>query len=164
MIIPSGDVGSLITGGAALAGAGVGWLASWTAGQRSRAETRDDRRRAAYAAFIRTAEELTRLLVAGDTMETPPAPDSLFGENVARLVGSVDREYVTVLLTGPEQARAAADDVRQKAWALLNWLRPQGQARSRPGNALAELGALAGEYARACERFTAFAQRMLGGD
>ncbi len=27
MIIPSGDVGSLITGAAALAGAGVGWLA-----------------------------------------------------------------------------------------------------------------------------------------
>jgi hypothetical protein len=101
--------------------------------------------------------------MAGDTMETPPAPDSSFGANVAQLVGSIDREYVTVLLAGPEQARAAANEVRKRAWELLNWLRPPDQVRGRPGNVLAELGALAGEYASACDRFTTFAQRMLDG-
>ena len=75
-------------------------------------------------AFIRAAEELTRLLVAHDTMETPPAADSTFGANVAQLVGSIDREYVTVVLAGPEQARAAVGAL-SSAWQVsivdLEW-------------------------------------------
>lgn len=163
MIVPSGDIGSLITAAAAIAGAGVGWLASWTAGRRSRAEARDDRRRGAYGAFIGAAEEILHLLTYSGTMKTAPTPDSLFGENLAQAVGSVDRAYVGVLLAGPEAAWTVADEVRQGCWALLTYLSPEpGETTPAPQNALAGFASLCTDYARACDKFTRAAQRILG--
>ncbi len=155
------EVGALITGSAAFAGVIVGGaitsLSSWTTSRRQREDARNERRRGAYAAFIGTAEELTRLLIAHDTMENPPAPDSRFGDNLARAVGAIDRAYVGVLLVGPEKGRTGADELRQKAWQVLGWAR-----RPEPGTRIEELAALAAEYATACEVFARIARDVLG--
>lgn len=159
MIIPSGDIGSLITGGAVVVGGALGWLGNMLAGRRSQAESRDDRRRAAYGSFMVVAEELTRLLDDHEIMESVPAAESTVSANAARLVGSIERAYVTVLMVGPEQAQAAADEVRHRARALRQAFSPsQG---SSPIDALADLGRRTREYANACSRFTVVAQKLL---
>jgi hypothetical protein len=159
------EVGALITGSAAFAGVVAGgsitWLTTWTTGRRQRADARNGSRHASYAAFIGAAEELTRLLIAHDTMENPPVPDSNFGENLGRAVGSVDRAYVGVLLVGPEKAQTGAAAVRQEAWRVLNWLRTQGRS-PKPGSTIEELGALAGNYAMVCEVFAGIARDVIG--
>ena len=159
--MPSGYVGNIITGSAVVVGAGLGWVATWTAGRRSRAERRSDIRREAYGTFIGAAEELTRLFSAYHTVESPPAPESTIGENVARYVGSVSRGYVAVLLAGPSQAKEPAARVRKEAWALLSSLRGYGRPRDLPADTLKELLAHIDAYIMACDTFIAFAEKTL---
>jgi hypothetical protein len=161
MGLPSADIQSIITAGAVVVGAGLGWLGNWTASRRSSADKRDERRRDAYGAFIEAAEELTRLLAIYRTVENPPAPDSTVGDNVARYVGSVSRAYVTVLLAGPRQAKEAAQEVNQRAWVLLAFLHGYGTPRNMPRDAMTELEDHLEAYISACDEFTAFAEKTV---
>jgi hypothetical protein len=114
-------------------------------------------RRAAYATFVGSAEELTKLMVAHPTMESPPAPATPIGESLGRTVGSVDRTYTAVLLAGSEEATVKANDVRQKAWRIHNWV----HARRPEVPDFGELGALTGDYATACDAFSELARSEL---
>ena len=155
-------VPALVTGGAAIVGALAGGaivgLTTWTGGRTSRKDTRDDRRRAAYAAFIGAQEELRRVLEAWETVDPQLIPDSRAGPAIAQAVGSVDRAFVAVTLAGPLKAQHSADDVRGKAWGVYNVLyRPEG-----PGQpVLPKLSDRISDYTGACEQFTQTATEVL---
>ena len=154
-------VPALITGGAVvvgvLAGGTITGLITWTTMRRSRKDTRDDRRRAAYAAFIGAQEELRRVLDAWETADPLPTADE-FGPAIAQTVNSVDRAFVAVTLAGPPKAQGRADDVRGKAWGVYNAIyRPEG-----PGQpVLPKLGERVSDYVGACDRFTQTASEVL---
>jgi gas vesicle protein len=159
----SDSVPILITGGAAivgaLAGGAIGWLSAWTAMHRSGKDSRDDRRRAAYAAFIAAQEELRRILLAWETVEPPPAAESRFGPAVAQTVSSVDRAFVAVVLAGPRKAKDHADDVRDQAWGVYNVIYlPEGPGRP----ADPKLGKRVDGYIAACDVFSRTASEVLG--
>lgn len=121
-------------------------------------DARDDRRRAAYAAFIATQEELRRVILAWKTADPPAAADSQFGPAVAQAVGSVDRAFVAVTLAGPEKAQDHADDVRGKAWGVYNVIyRPES-----PGQpVMPKFAERVGDYIDACDQFAQTASEVL---
>jgi gas vesicle protein len=159
----SDTVPVLITGGAAIAGAlaggAIGGFSTWAGIHRSGKDSRDDRRRAAYAAFIAAQEELRRILLAWRTAEPSPAPDARFGPAIAQAVGSVDRAFVAVVLAGPRKAKDHADDVRDQAWGVYNVIyRPEGTGQS----ADPKLGKRVEKYIDACDAFSRTASEVLG--
>jgi hypothetical protein len=154
-------VPALITGGAVVVGVLVGGtvtaVTTWTTIRRSRKDTRDDRRRAAYAAFIGAQEELRRVLDAWETADPLPTADE-FAPAIAQTVNSVDRAFVAVTLAGPPKAQGRADEVRGKAWGVYNAIyRPEGLGQP----VLPKLGERVSDYIDACDRFTQTASEVL---
>jgi len=155
-------VPALITGGAvlvgALAGGTISGLSTWASSRQSRKDARDDRRRTAYAAFIGAQEELRRVVLAWQTADLPPAPDSTFGRAIAKAVGSVDRAFVAVTLAGPQKAQDDADDVRGKAWGVYNVIYgPEGSGQP----VLPKVDERIGDYVGTCEQFSRTASEVL---
>lgn len=143
MSMLASDIPSIITGTAALAGALAGGGITWLFRLHDSKQAKADRRRGVYASFLVAANELTRLLIAHQTVKNVPAADSAFGENMALAVGVIDRAYVAVVLDSSETVRGKAEEVRGKAWDIYNLVYGH---RPPVGDALEELRAVAAEF------------------
>jgi len=111
-----------IGAGGVIVGAAVGAFASWiTAVMISRhaaREARDDRRRAAYSAFLGALDEILALYLRpgdfGQQLDTDPA----LAQSVRQALSSIAHTSVAVLLAGSPKARNAVQGIDHARWEI----------------------------------------------
>jgi hypothetical protein len=112
-----------IGAGGVIVGAAVGAFASWiTAVVTSRhaaTEARDDRRRAAYSAFLGALDEILALYLGpgdfGERLDTDPT----LARDVRQALSSIAHTTVAVLLSGSPEAREAVQDIDHARWGVF---------------------------------------------
>ena len=95
----------IITGAAAILGAAVGSVSTQIGARFEGKQARGNRRRGVHQDFIAATQQLTRPLLASETMKARPPPASTLGANIAAAVGAIDRARTAVVLDSSDRAK-----------------------------------------------------------
>jgi hypothetical protein len=114
-----------IGAGGVIVGAAVGAFASWitaaVTSQHAAVEARDDRRRAAYSAFLGALDEILALYFrypGPDHFLQQLDTDPELAQSVRQALSSIAHASVAVLLAGSPEARNAVQGIDQARWGF----------------------------------------------
>jgi hypothetical protein len=144
-----------IGAGGVIIGAAVGAIASWiTAAVTSRhaaMNARDDRRRAAYLAFLGALDEILALFLTAGNFEQELDANPAFADSVRQASSSIASTSVAVLLAGSQRARNVVKGIENARWGVLGALidptrrENLGQFMQQFANVQAEIANIADE-------------------
>ena len=108
--------------GAVLGAVAGGWSVYW-ASRIATGQTRDERRRQAYATFIIATDKLHRLWPDPAPRATAQAV-KLLGPPTGQAYDAIQQANVSVMLAGPQKAENAANTARKAARDISECLNP----------------------------------------
>jgi hypothetical protein len=126
----SGNTVAWIGAGGIIIGAAVGAISGWAsaaiASSRARRDAQDDRRRAAYAAFLGALDGILSLTLTEPT-ETDYRldHDPEYRKSVSHALESINRTCVDVTLVGSEKARTKVTGIEDVRWGAVGGLDPK---------------------------------------
>jgi hypothetical protein len=114
--------GGVIVGAAV--GAVSGWASAAIGSSQARRDARDDRRRAAYAAFLGALDEILGIytLLPWDKFEARLDNDPEFHRSFSEALGSVNRTCAGVILVGSREAHKEVEGIEGARWRAVNGL------------------------------------------
>src|SRR5690349_1366897 len=119
-----------IGAGGVVIGAAVGALSGWASAaigsSRARRDARNDRRRAAYAAFLGALDEILGIYSLSSSWQefaTRLDIDPEFRESFSQALGPVNRTCVDVILVGSPRAYKAVEGIEGARWRAVNGLK-----------------------------------------
>ena len=145
--------GPIVNAGDIALGAVLAWASAGLINRRTRQDAQASRRRDAYAALILRLDELRRIFTAPHSID---AATTKVGTLVGQTVAAIEPAHVAVLLTGPANAREAAEKAMRSAWAIYDWFYPDDPSQLR-----SDLGALVDRYATDARAFNNTARSEL---
>jgi hypothetical protein len=112
-----------IGAGGVIVGAAVSAFASWittvVTSRHTATEARDDRRRAAYSAFLGALDEILALCLGPGDFGQQLDTDPVLAQGVRQALSSIAHTSVAVLLSGSPEAREAVQGIDHARWGVV---------------------------------------------